>query len=172
MLARWFFWSQLDLLMHRWWVHGLAAGWLCWYWLYSYMFWRRKWQPTLVFLPGESHGQRKLAGSSSWGCRESDTTEQLTLSLYIYLRCSQMEQPGSPLLIFQHATYTCSYSHVRAERDREKCGGWGWGWEGVGRKLEREKRQGIFSTLNSELAHRAFYVQKRRYKIILQMVWI
>ena len=38
--------------------------------------WRRTWQPTLVFLPGESHGQRSLEGYSSWGHRESDTTEQ------------------------------------------------------------------------------------------------
>ena len=34
--------------------------------------WSRKWQPTPVFLPGESHGQRSLAGSSPWGCQESD----------------------------------------------------------------------------------------------------
>ena len=39
--------------------------------------WRRKWQPTPVFLPGESHGQRSLAGYSPWGRKESDTTEQL-----------------------------------------------------------------------------------------------
>ena len=31
--------------------------------------WRRKWQPTPVFFPGESHGQRSLMGYSSWGCR-------------------------------------------------------------------------------------------------------
>ena len=37
--------------------------------------WRRKWQPTPVFLPGESHGQRSLAVYSLWGHRESDTTE-------------------------------------------------------------------------------------------------
>ena len=43
--------------------------------------WRRKWQPTLVFLPGESHGQRNLVGYSPWTRKESDTTEQLTLSL-------------------------------------------------------------------------------------------
>ena len=42
---------------------------------------RRKWQPTPVFLPGESHGQRSLAGYSPWGHKESDTTEQLTLGL-------------------------------------------------------------------------------------------
>ena len=37
--------------------------------------WRRKWQPTAAFLPGESHGQRSLAGYSPGGRRESDTTE-------------------------------------------------------------------------------------------------
>ena len=39
--------------------------------------WRRKWQPTLVFLPGESQGQRSLAGHSPWGQEESDMTKQL-----------------------------------------------------------------------------------------------
>ena len=37
---------------------------------------RRKWQPTPAFLPGETHGQRSLAGYSPWSCKESDTTEQ------------------------------------------------------------------------------------------------
>ena len=37
----------------------------------------RKWQPTPVLLPGESHGGRSLVGYSSWGRKESDTTEQL-----------------------------------------------------------------------------------------------
>ena len=36
------------------------------------------WQPTPVFLPGESHGQRSLAGYSPGGCQESDTPEHLT----------------------------------------------------------------------------------------------
>ena len=39
--------------------------------------WRRKWQPTPVFLPGESHGRRSLVGFSPWGRKESDTTERL-----------------------------------------------------------------------------------------------
>ena len=39
--------------------------------------WRRKWQPTPVFLPGKSHGQRSLVGYSPWGRKELDTTEQL-----------------------------------------------------------------------------------------------
>ena len=37
--------------------------------------WRRKWQPTPVFLPGESHGQRNLVGHSLWGHKESHTSE-------------------------------------------------------------------------------------------------
>ena len=37
--------------------------------------WRRAWQPTPGFLPGESHGQRILVGYSLLGCKESDMTE-------------------------------------------------------------------------------------------------
>ena len=40
--------------------------------------WRKEWYPTPGFLPGESHGQRNLAGYSSWHCKELGTTEQLT----------------------------------------------------------------------------------------------
>ena len=39
--------------------------------------WRRAWQPTPVFLPGESLEQRSLAGYSPWCCKESDMTERL-----------------------------------------------------------------------------------------------
>ena len=39
--------------------------------------WRRNWQPTPVFLPGKSHGQRSLVDYSPWGHKESDTTEWL-----------------------------------------------------------------------------------------------
>ena len=40
--------------------------------------WRRTWQPTPVFLPGESHGQRSLVGYSPWGSKDSDMTESHT----------------------------------------------------------------------------------------------
>ena len=43
--------------------------------------WRRAWQPTPVFLPGESHGKRSLVGYSPWGHKELDTTEPLTLPI-------------------------------------------------------------------------------------------
>ena len=39
--------------------------------------WRRDWQHTPVFLPGESHGQRSLGGYGPWGDKESDRTERL-----------------------------------------------------------------------------------------------
>ena len=39
--------------------------------------WRRKWQPTPVLLPGESHGWRSLVGYSLWDRKDSDMTEQL-----------------------------------------------------------------------------------------------
>ena len=42
-----------------------------------------QWQPTPVFLPGEFHGQRSLAGYRLWGRKESDSIEQLTLPLFI-----------------------------------------------------------------------------------------
>ena len=40
-----------------------------------------EWLPTPVFLPGESYGQRSLAGCDPWGCEEWDMTDRLTLSL-------------------------------------------------------------------------------------------
>ena len=58
-----------------------------------HLFWRRKWQPTSVFLPGESHAQRSLAGCSLWGCTESDTTEVTKQHQHIYFG----EGSGCPL---------------------------------------------------------------------------
>ena len=44
--------------------------------------WRREWQPSPVFLPRESHGQRSLSGYSLWGRKESYTTERLIHDLF------------------------------------------------------------------------------------------
>ena len=51
--------------------------------------WRRSRQPTPVFVPGESHGQRSLAGSSPWGRKESDKTEATSHG------CVDCSLPGS-----------------------------------------------------------------------------
>ena len=47
--------------------------------------WRRKWQPTLVLLPGKFHGQKSLVGYSPGGHKESDTTERLSMSTSVFL---------------------------------------------------------------------------------------
>ena len=46
--------------------------------LFTFMHWRRKWQPTPVFLPEKSHRQRSLAGYNPKVCKELDMTEQLS----------------------------------------------------------------------------------------------
>ena len=61
-----------------WWaaVHGVTKSWTCLSdFTFTFMHWRRKWQPTPVFLPGESQGRGSLVGCRLWGRTESDTTE-------------------------------------------------------------------------------------------------
>ena len=62
----------------------------------------RKWQPTPVFLPGESHGQRSLEGYSPWGRKESDTTEQLTHTHTHHLKIILHTPRGTPPLFWKH----------------------------------------------------------------------
>ena len=45
------------------------------YFTFTFLHWRRKWQPIPVFLLGESQGLGSLVGCRLWGCTESDTTE-------------------------------------------------------------------------------------------------
>ena len=63
---------------------------------------RRRWHPTPVLLPGESHGQRSLVGCSPWGLSESDRTERLHFHFSLScigggsgnpLQCSCLENP-------------------------------------------------------------------------------
>ena len=54
---------------------GVGHDWATSLSLFTFMHWRRKWQPTPVFLPGESQGRGSLVGCSLWGCTKSDTTE-------------------------------------------------------------------------------------------------
>ena len=49
--------------------------------------WRRKWQSTPVFLPGEFHGQRSLEGYGPWALRESDTTNTHELCCRHCVKC-------------------------------------------------------------------------------------
>ena len=74
--------SCLENPMHRgaWWaaVHGVARSRIRlsdFTFTFHFMHWRRKWQPTPVFLPGESQGRGSLVGYRLWGRTQSDTTE-------------------------------------------------------------------------------------------------
>ena len=84
--------------------------------------WRRKWQPTPVFLPGKSHGQRSLAGYCPWGCRVRHdlatkqhhnrvVTSEVTMECIIIrnmLQCSISESSFPPGLESRH----CSIFHI------------------------------------------------------------
>ena len=58
-------------------VGSLRVGhdWMTWLSFFTFMHWTGKWQPTPVFLPGESQGWGSLVGCHLWGLTESDTTE-------------------------------------------------------------------------------------------------
>ena len=74
--------------------------------------WRRERQPTAVFLPGESHGQRSLVSYSPRGHRELDTTERLSTCIIVCVCSSPAPSLSRPLpphflfsnhkFIFQH----------------------------------------------------------------------
>ena len=57
--------------------------------------WRRTWQPTPVFLPGKSHGQRSLAGYSPGGRKESDRTKQQTATATWEAACKRGDQQAA-----------------------------------------------------------------------------
>ena len=70
--------------------------------LFTFMHWRRKRQPTPMFLPGESHGRRSLVGCSPWGRKELDKTGRLHFHFSLScigegsgnpLQCSCLENP-------------------------------------------------------------------------------
>ena len=61
------------------------------------MHWRRKWQPTPVFLPGESQGRGNLVGCPLWSRTESDTTKVTW----------QQQQQHAPLLVCAFLKKTC-----------------------------------------------------------------
>ena len=63
-----------------WWLQSMGSlrvrhDWATSLSLFTFMHWRRKWQPTPAFLPGESQGQGSLVGCSLWGRTELDMTE-------------------------------------------------------------------------------------------------
>ena len=85
---------------------------------------RRQWHPTLVLLPGKSHGWRGLVGCSSWGHQESDTTERLHFHFSLScigegngnpLQCSCLENPRDRAAWWA-AVYGVAQSRTRPKR--------------------------------------------------------
>ena len=79
--------------------------------------WRRKWQSTLVFLPGKFHGQRNLVGYSSWGHKETDTTEHACTHMWSLPICIEIWEQKGPRTYFFPATGTLG----RTDSERVLC---------------------------------------------------
>ena len=75
--------------------------------IFTFMHWRRKWQPTPIFLPGEFHGQRTLVDYSPRGRKESDTTEQLHFRFHFPYHFPQwLYQFTSPPTVQEHSLFS------------------------------------------------------------------
>ena len=74
--------------------------------------WRRAWQPTALFLSGESHGQRSLVDYSPWGRKESDMTEHtLALGVFMCLCANLCVRGRSPRLLPHLSSGPASMGH-------------------------------------------------------------
>ena len=71
--------------------------------------WRRKRQPSPVFLPGKSHEQRSLVGYSSWGHKESDMTEHMIHPVYNKTIINLYLELDSRLAVYLQEHFTFSY---------------------------------------------------------------
>ena len=84
---------------------------------FTFVHWRRKWQPTPVFLPGKSQGRWSLVSCRLWGCTELDTTEatqqqqqqQQQQCVYVYPNIPIYPSPFYPL-----GTSTNLYNSISA----------------------------------------------------------
>ena len=90
--------------------------------------WRRKWQPTPVFLPEKSHGQRSLGGYHPRGCKEEDMTQQLSMRMII-LRGPRGGRHSTPCKDHVGAASGNGSSLGDGEsRKRVRTPGWGPPW--------------------------------------------
>ena len=97
----------------------------------------REWQPTPIFLPGESHGQRSLAGFSPWGHKELDVTVWLTFStrsnsiwnlitshlLHLYhpgLSCHPFYPRTMSISLLHASTFILPHCHLNVAANNQK----------------------------------------------------
>ena len=74
--------------------------------------WRRKWQPTPIFLPEKSHGQRSLVGYSPWGHKESGMTQRLN---------HHQGYMGQKEILLQQYSWTWVLVHTSPKRSNQNC---------------------------------------------------
>ena len=79
--------------------------------LFTFMHWRRKWQPTPVFLPGESQGRWSLVGCRLWYCTELDTTE-VTQQQQQQQRVVKTDISGFAQAVFMYNCKMCIYGSL------------------------------------------------------------
>ena len=87
--------SMGSLRVGHYWVISLS--------LFTFMHWRRKWQPTQVFLPGESQGLGSLVGCCQWGCRVRHDWSDLAAAAVRY--CLECHSIGMFLILYHNLSY-------------------------------------------------------------------
>ena len=89
---------------------------------------RRKWQPTPVFLPGESQGQRSLVGCRLWGRTESDTTDETQQQQHGVRKCSNFiftcSCPVFPAPFIEEALFAPLYILASFIKNKVPIGAW------------------------------------------------
>ena len=98
--------------------------------------WRRKWQPTPVFLPGESQEQRNLVGYSPWACKESDTTEHA--QTHLFRKCLPILVSGRKTISLYHFNWYRKgiWQNKTSNNDKKKS------LRKLGKELQLDKRHG------------------------------
>ena len=82
--------------------------------LFTFMHWRRKWQPTPVFLPGESQGRGSLVGCCLWGRTELDTTEATEQQQQQEGYLTPLSNSLLPFQVTARLSTHSSFGHVKA----------------------------------------------------------
>ena len=115
-------WTEEPGRLQSVWSRRVGHNWVTSLSLFTFMHWRRKWQPTPVFLPGESQGRGSLVGCRLWGRTELDATERLSSS-------SSREQRPLPLSPVPSVVHTApraghlTWGHSTFHRGRLEQGG-------------------------------------------------
>ena len=68
--------------------------------------WRMKWQPTSIFLPGKSHGQKNLVGYNPWGCKELDMAKHKSRDITLPNKVCLVKAMVFPVVMYGCESWT------------------------------------------------------------------